>query len=110
MQTFEIILLGPMVNYNAHVGNGAVLGDAPDFVMGEKKGSVSGNSDTLFSLRQCMKFLGYCRYPKWFEDRIIHELGVLCDGLFGYGVDNNVAHFLDVDTVEIAIRRLEDGL
>jgi hypothetical protein len=32
-----IILLGPMVNDNAHVGDGAVLGDAPDFVMGEKK-------------------------------------------------------------------------
>jgi hypothetical protein len=95
-----------MVNCNACVGDGAVLGDVPDFVIGEKKESVSGNSDTFFSLRQPMKFLGLCRYPKWFEDRIIDELGVLLDGLFGHRVDNTVAHFLNVDTVENAIKRL----
>ncbi len=30
-----------MVSDNAHVGDGVVFGDAPDFVMGEKKDSVS---------------------------------------------------------------------
>ncbi len=35
--TVGIILLGQMVNVNAHVGDGGVLGGAPDFVMGEKK-------------------------------------------------------------------------
>jgi hypothetical protein len=35
----------------------------------------------------------------------VHELGVLCDGLFGHGVNNPVAYFLDVNTVEDAIRQ-----
>ncbi len=101
----EIIFLGPMVYDNACIGDGAVFGDAPDFVMGEKKDSVSANSGTFFSLCQPMEFLGHCRYPKWTEDWILHELGVLCDGLFGHGVNNPVAHFLDIDTVEDAIGR-----
>jgi hypothetical protein len=37
-----------MVNYNARVSDGVVIGDAPNFVMGEKKDSVCGNSDTFF--------------------------------------------------------------
>ncbi len=44
----------------------------------------------------------------------MHELGVLCDGLFGHGVNDPVAHFLDVDTVEDAINQpgksLRDGI
>jgi hypothetical protein len=44
----SIILLGPMVNDNPRVDASAVLGDAPDFFMGEKKDSVSGNSGTFF--------------------------------------------------------------
>jgi hypothetical protein len=98
-----IILLGTMVYDNARVGDSAVFGDAPGFVMGEKKDSVSTYSGTFFSLRQPMEFLGHCRYPKWTENWIVHELGVLCDGLFGHGVYNPVAHFLDLDTVEDAI-------
>jgi hypothetical protein len=41
-----IILLGPMDYDNVHLGDGAVFGDAPDFIMGEKKDSVSANSGT----------------------------------------------------------------
>ena len=98
-----IIFLGPMVYDNAHVGDSSVVGVAPDFVRGEKKDSVRSNSGTYFSLRQPMEFLGHCRYPKWTEDWIVHELGVLCDGLFSYGVNDPAAHFLDVDTVEDAV-------
>jgi hypothetical protein len=57
-----------------------------------------------------MKFLGHCRYPKWTEDWIIPELGVLCDGLFGHEVDDTIAHFLNVYTVEHAIGRLGEDL
>jgi hypothetical protein len=57
-----------------------------------------------------MKFLGHCRYPKWTEDWIVDEFGVLHDGLCVHGVDNSVAHFFDVDTVENAIRRLGECL
>jgi hypothetical protein len=99
-----------MVNENACVGDGAVFGDAPDFVMGEKKDSVSANSGTYFFLRQPMKFLGHCRYPKWTEDWIMHELDVLSDGLFGDGVNNPFAYFLDIDTVEDAIRQPGESL
>jgi hypothetical protein len=87
------------------VGDSAVFGDAPDFVRGEKKDSVSSNSGTFFSLCQPMEFLGHRRYPKWTEDWIVHELGVLYDGLFGYRMNDLVAHFLNVDTVEDAIRQ-----
>ncbi len=37
MHAVGIILLGPMVYNNARGGDNAVFGDAPDFVMGEKK-------------------------------------------------------------------------
>ncbi len=50
-----------------------------------------------------MEFLGHRRYAKWTEDWIVHELGVLCDGLFGHWVNNPIAYFLDADTVEDAI-------
>ncbi len=73
--------------------------------MREKKDSVSANSGTFFSLPQPMEVLGHRRYPKWTEDWVVHELGVFCDGLFGHGVNNPVAHFLNVDTVEDVIRR-----
>jgi hypothetical protein len=77
MHAVGINLLGPMVYDNACVGDGAVFGDAPDFVMGEKKDSVCANSGTYFSLHQVMEFLGHRRYLKWTEDWIVHELGVL---------------------------------
>ncbi len=57
-----------------------------------------------------MKFLGHCRHSKFFEVQIVHELSVFCDGLFGHRVDNTVAYFLNVDTVENAIGRLGEGL
>ncbi len=56
-----------------------------------------------------MKFLGHCRYQQWFEDRIV-QLGVLCDDLFGHGVDDTVAPFLDVNSVENVIGRFGKGL
>ncbi len=40
----------------------------------------------------------------------MHELGVLHDGLFGHRVNDPVAHFLDIDTVEDAIGRPGDSL
>ncbi len=103
MHVVGIILLGLMVYDNARIGDSAVFGDAPDFVMGEKKDSVSANSGTFFSLRQPMEFLGYCRYPKLTADWIMHELGVLCDGFFGHKGNNPIVYFLGVDTVEDAI-------
>jgi hypothetical protein len=75
------------------------------FFMREKKDNVSGNSGTFLSLRQPMEFLGHFRYPKWTEDWIVHELGVLCDGLFGHRVKDPVAHFLNVNTVDNVIGR-----
>ena len=42
----------------------------------------------------------------FFEIQIVHELGVLCDGFFGHGVDNTVAHLFDINDVVKALRRL----
>jgi hypothetical protein len=49
-----IILMGPMVYDNVHIGGGAVFGVEPDFIMGEKQDNVSANSGTFFSLCQPM--------------------------------------------------------
>jgi hypothetical protein len=57
-----------------------------------------------------MEFLGHPRYPKWTEDWIVHELGVLHDGLFCHGVNNPIAYFLDIDTVEDEIRQPSKSL
>jgi hypothetical protein len=110
VHTVGIILLWPMVYDSARVGDCAVFGDAPDFVRREKKDSVSSNSGTYLSLHQLMEFLGHRRFLKQTEDWIVHELVVLCDGLFGYGVNDPVAHFLDADTVEDAIGRPGESL
>ncbi len=48
-------------------------------------------------------------HPKFVEIWIIHELGVLCDGLFGHGVDDTIAHLFDIDDVVNSIRRLVEG-
>jgi hypothetical protein len=60
-----------MVNCNARIGNGGVLGDMPDFVMGEKN-NVGGNSDTFLSFCKSMKSLRHGRYPKFFEIQVVH--------------------------------------
>jgi hypothetical protein len=78
--------------------------------MRKKKDIVSGKGYTFFSLRQPMEFLGHCRHPKFFEIHIIHELGVLHDGLFGHRVDNTIANFFDVNYVMNGTRRLAEGL
>jgi hypothetical protein len=57
-----------------------------------------------------MKFLGHGRYPKIFEIWIIHELGVLCDGIFGHGVDNAIARLFNINDVVKTIGRLVEGL
>jgi hypothetical protein len=46
-----------------------------------------------------MKFLGHCRYPKFFEIQIVHEFGVLCDGFFGHMIDDTIAHLFNIDNV-----------
>jgi hypothetical protein len=40
----------------------------------------------------------------------MHELGVLRDGLFGHRVNNPVAYFLDINTVEDAIQQPGESL
>ncbi len=56
-----------MIDDNACVGDDAILRDASDFVVGEKKDSVCTNGNTFFALCQAMEFFGHCRDPKLFQ-------------------------------------------
>ncbi len=56
-----------------------------------------------------MKFLGHGRYPKFFKIQIIHELGALCDGLFGHRVDDTLSHLVGSNDVAKAVGRLVEG-
>jgi hypothetical protein len=47
--------------------------------------------------------------PKNFEIQVVHELGVLPDGLFGHRVDNTIAHFFDINYLVKVIGRLVKG-
>ncbi len=79
-------------------------------VLGPFENFSNLNLDPLFlSLRKSMKFLGHCRYSKFFEIQIVHELCVFCDGLFGHRVDNTIAHLFGNDDVAKAVRRLVEG-
>jgi hypothetical protein len=40
----------------------------------------------------------------------MHEHGILCDGLLGHGVNDPVAHLLDINTVEDEIGRPGESL
>jgi hypothetical protein len=61
-------------------------------------------------LCQPTKFLGHCRHPHFFEIQIIHELGVLCDGLIGHRVDNTAAYLFNINNVVNMIKGLVEGL
>ena len=50
----RVVFLRAMVDDNTGVGHRTVLRDAPDFVVREKKDSVSANCNTLFALGQAM--------------------------------------------------------
>ncbi len=58
MHAVGIILLGPVVDDNLHVGDGAVFGDAPDFVMGEKKDRTVVPSFPCASLWSSLDIVG----------------------------------------------------
>ena len=49
-----VVFLWTMVNANMGVGDCAILWDAPDFVVREKKDSVSTNGNALLALHEAM--------------------------------------------------------
>ena len=62
----RIVFLRAMIDDNVCVGDNAIVRDASDFVVREKKDSVSTNGNAFFALCQAMEFFGHCRDPKLF--------------------------------------------
>jgi hypothetical protein len=107
--TVWVVLLWAMIDDDSCVGDDAVFGDAPDFIMQEKKDSVSTAGNAFFALCQVMDFFRHCRDPKFFQEWIVHQFGVFRNGLLGDRVHNAVAYFFDVNDVPKTIGGFEKG-
>ncbi len=63
------------------------------------KDGVSGFYDVRFPLGKAVELLAHCWHPEVFEVGVVLEFTILCDGLFGDGMDNSEADFFNVDDV-----------
>jgi hypothetical protein len=86
-----------MVNDNTSIRNCSVFGDVLYLVMRKEKDGVSGFRDARFPLGKAVELLAPCWHPEVFEVRVVLEFPILCDELFGDGMDNSKANFFDVD-------------
>jgi hypothetical protein len=106
--TVRVVLLWAMIDDYSRVGD-AVFGNALDLVMREKKDSVSTAGNAFFALCQAMELFRHRRDPKFFQEWIVHQFGVFCNGLLGDRVHHAVAYFFDVDDVPKTIGGFEKG-
>ncbi len=96
-EAFGIFLLRPMVNDNTSIYNCLVFGDVAYFIVRKEKDGVSGFCDARFPWGEVVELLAHCWHPEVFEVKVVLEFPILCDGLFGDGIDNSEADFFDVD-------------
>ncbi len=61
------------------------------------KNGVSGFCDARFPLGKAVELLAHCWHPEVLEVGVVLEFLILCDGLFGDGMDDSKADFFDVD-------------
>ena len=92
-----IFLLRPMVNDDTSIRDCLVFGDVAYFIMRKKKDDVSGHRGTRFLLGKAVELLAHCWHPEVFEVGVMLEFPILCDGLFGDGMDNSEADLFDVN-------------
>jgi hypothetical protein len=90
-----VFLFGPMVNNNLCISQGAIRRNVSYFLVGEEEDNVGSFGDSGFPPCQMVYFLAHHKYPEIFQMGIFHQLTILCDGLFGDGVNNSKAVFLD---------------
>jgi hypothetical protein len=89
--------LQPIVDDDTSICNCLVFGDVLYFIVRKEKNGVSGFRDARFPLGEAVELLAHCWHPEVFEVRGVLEFPLLCDGLFGDGMDDSEADFFDVD-------------
>ncbi len=77
-----------MVDDNTGICDGPVLRDLANVIMREEKDGVSGLCDAGLPLGEAVEFLAHCWYPEVFQVGVLLEFPVLCNGLFGDGMDD----------------------
>jgi hypothetical protein len=92
-----IFFLWPKVDDNTSLGNCLVFGDVAYFIARKEKDGVSGFCDTRFPLGKVVELLACCLHPDVFEVGVMLEFIILCDGLFGDGMDDSESDFFNVD-------------
>ncbi len=93
----RIFLLGPMVNDDSRVCHGAICWYQSDCIAREKKDGVSAFCKTHLALCKPMEFLAHCWNPEVFENGVMLQLFILCNGFLCHGMDDTEAMLLDVD-------------
>jgi hypothetical protein len=86
-----------MVDDDTSIGNCLVFGDVAYFIVRKEKDGVSGFRDARFPLGKVVELLAHRWHPEVFEIRVVLEFTILCDGLFGCGMDDSEADFFNVD-------------
>jgi hypothetical protein len=93
----RIFFLRPMVDDNTSIRNCSVFGDVAYFIVRKEKDDGSGFHDARFPLGEVVELLAHCWHPEVFEVRVVLEITILCDGLFGDGMDDSEADLFNVD-------------
>ncbi len=93
-----------MVDDNMSIRSCLVFEDVAYFIMRKEKDGVSGFCDARFPLGKAVELLAHCWHPEVFEVGVVLEFTILCNGLFGDGMDNSEADFFNVDDGSCALR------
>ncbi len=86
-----------MINDDTSIRNCSVFGDVLYFTVRKENDGVSGFCDARFPLGKVVELLAHCWHPLVFDVGVVLEFPILCDGLFGDGMDNSEADFFNVD-------------
>jgi hypothetical protein len=97
-----------MIDDYSRVGDDTVFGDALDFVMREKKDSVSTAGNAFLPCARQWSSFDNAGTQSFFKSGSFINLGYF-NGLLGDRVHNAVAYFLDVNDVPKTIGGFEKG-
>ncbi len=86
-----------MVNGDTSISNCLVLGDEGYFITRKEKDGVSGFCEARFPLGKAVELLAHHWHPEAFLVRVMLEFMILCDGLFGDGMDDSEVDFFNVN-------------
>jgi hypothetical protein len=92
-----IFLLQLMVDNNASIRDCLIFVGVLYFIVRKEKDGVSGLCDARFPLGKAVELLAHRWHPEVFEGRVMLDFPILCDGLFGDGMDISEADLFDVN-------------